>query len=432
MSLQNRSYYQDAYTNTFKANIIEKVEVNGRPAVILDHSYFYPTSGGQPHDTGTLNSVPVIDVLIRPEDDAVLHVLDGDLDVNVETLALSNAETPALSNAEVAVSAQINWTRRFDHMQQHSGQHILSQACIQVAEANTIGFHLSSASVTIDLDTSELSATQITQVEALTNQIIWENRPITIQMVTQAEAQNMAIRKLPILDKQLVRLVEIADFDLTACGGTHVAATGAVGLVKIVKVERRGTNSRITFVCGGRAFADYQQKHFVVGQLMSQLTTGADELATAVTKLQESNKNTSRQLKKQQTQLDQYTAQKLRQQATKIGSTIIVTHVFTDRDPASLRNLGNQFMGDTGTIALLAAINDDKTHLIFCRADDVPGQMNTLLKSALAELGSKSGGGSPNIAQGVAAGRGQIKKAGVETAVANAAKTIVGEINRMG
>lgn len=418
--MEKRSYYQDAYTHTFDAKVIETVEVNGRPAVILDHSYFYPTSGGQPHDSGTLNSVPVIDVLVRPEDDAVLHVLDRDL---IETLALSNVE--------VAVRGQIDWTRRFDHMQQHSGQHILSQAFIQVADANTIGFHLSAASVTIDLDTTELSATQIMQVEALTNQIIWENRPITIQLVTQAEAENMAIRKLPVLDKQQVRLVEIADFDLTACGGTHVAATGAVGLLKIVKVERRSANSRITFLCGERALADYQQKHFVVGQLMAQLTTGADELATAVTKLQDNNKSASRELKKQQTQLDHYAANELHQQATKIGGYTIVTHVFTDRDPGSLRNLGNQFVDAPGTIALFAAINNDKTHLIFCRAADVPSQMNMLLKSALAELGSKSGGGSPNFAQGVAPGSSEIKKVVVETAVANAAKTVVEEINRM-
>ncbi|MCA9949652.1 MAG: hypothetical protein KDE48_08405 [Anaerolineales bacterium] len=419
--MEKRSYYQDAYTHTFEAKIIENVEVNGRPAVILDHSFFYPTSGGQPHDTGLLNSVSVLDVLVRPEDDAVLHVLDEDL---IETLALNSVEA--------TVSAQINWDRRFDHMQQHSGQHILSQAFIQVAKANTIGFHLSSASVTIDLDTSELSTAQITQVEALSNQIIWENRPITIQIVTQTEAQNMAIRKLPVLEKQLVRLIEIADFDLTACGGTHVAATGAVGLLKIVKVERRGTNSRITFVCGRRALADYQQKHFVVSQLMAQLTTGADELETAVGKLQDNNKSASRELKKQQTQLDQYAANELRQQATKVGGYTIVTHVFTDRDPGSLRNLGNQFVAVPGTIALLATSNNDKTHLIFCRAADAPGQMNTLLKSALAQLGSRSGGGSPNIAQGVAAGCGEIPKEGVETAVANAAETIVEEINRIG
>ncbi len=411
--MEKRSYYQDAYSYTFDAKIIEKVAVNGRFAVILDHSYFYPTSGGQPHDVGTLNAVPVIDVLVRPEDDAVLHVLAGNL-------------------TETAVHGQIDWPRRFDHMQQHSGQHILSRAFIQVANANTIGFHLSTASVTIDLDITVLNPSTITQVEALSNQIIWENRPITIQFVSQTEAKNMAVRKLPSLDKQQVRLVEIADFDLTACGGTHVASTGAVGLLKIVKVERRGTNSRITFVCGGRALTDYQHKHFVVGQLMAQLTTGADGLETAVTKLQENNKSKNRQLKKLQAQLDQYVTRDLRQHATKVGDYKVVTHLFADRDPGSLRQLSKQLVRDAGTIALFAAINSDKTHLIFGRADDAPGQMNTLLKSALAELGSKSGGGSSHFAQGVAAGRGTIKKERVETAVANAAKTIVEEINRMG
>ena len=145
---------------------------------MLDHTYFYPTSGGQPNDRGTIDGIPVIDVNVRKEDGAILHT--------VESIP-----------EKQEVTAVIDWNRRFDHMQQHSGQHILSQAFIQVAGAQTIGFHLSDDSVTIDLDKEDVNQIHITEAERLANEIVWQNRPIVVRWATRQEAQNLPLRKIP-------------------------------------------------------------------------------------------------------------------------------------------------------------------------------------------------------------------------------------------
>ncbi len=407
--MSTRLYYEDAYATQFSAKVIERTQVNGRTALVLDQSYFYPTSGGQPHDNGTLNDVAVVNVLVREEDDAVLHVLNKDLDASL-------------------ISGEINWPRRFDHMQHHSGQHILSQAFIQVAGAETISFHLSPDSVTIDLDKTELSEAEISQAEALTNSIIWENRPVSIRFVTPAEAQTQPLRKIPPLENAKLRLIDIDNFDLTACGGTHVSQTGAVGLLKILKVERRGQKSRVTFCCGGRALADYGLKHEVAGQLSTLLTTGVTEMATAVTKLQDESRQARRQIKKQQIRLSQLEMEHLLHQSQKFGGWKLVTHVFSDENPAEMRAIGQQIAKNSGVVALLGTAGP-KTYLLFCRAVDAPGEMNQLLKSSLTELGSQSGGGTAEIAQG-AAPQAPIKQ--IEAALQNAATKLLGEIGRMG
>ena len=380
-SMNERAYYEDSYTTKFKVNVLERLVHDGRPAVVLDHTYFYPTSGGQPCDLGQMNDVAVVGVLIRPENGAVLHVLENELDGE-------------------QVTAVINWQRRFDHMQHHTGQHILSQAFIQIAAAQTIGFHLSAASVTIDLDKNSLTPATLEEVEQLTNEIIWQNRPVRVRTVNAAEVQTLPLRKIPPVRDGKLRLIEIDDFDLTACGGTHVARTGEIGLLKIIKQERHGEKQRIEFRCGHRALRDFQQKHQIVAQLSAQLTTAATELSTAVAQLQEDNKQSRRQLKKQQVELDRLEVQQLLSQGERHMDTILVTHVFSDRDPGQVRAVGSQLARNEGVVALLAMAGD-RSQLIFCRSQSAPGKMNKLLPIALNELGSQSGGGSDAFAQGV-------------------------------
>ncbi len=378
--MTDRLYYDDAYTTRFAAHAMERVTDNGRFAIILNHTYFYPASGGQPADSGEINGVPVVDVTIRPDDGAVLHW--------VET---------AIEHEEV--TAVIHWPRRFDHMQHHTGQHILSQAFIRIANAQTIGFHMSGESVTIDLDKTTLTTDQIQQVEQLANQIVWENRPIHVRMVTLDEAKKLPLRKLPPIKNGRLRLIDIEDFDLTACGGTHVAQTGAVGLIKIIKQERRNEKLRIEFCCGGRALADYGRKHEVVSQLTTNLTTGQADLVTAVSRLQTENKETRRALRKTRSQLLTAKANQLLAAGQKIGPATIVTHVFDAVDDVDLRVIGSQLAQRPGVVALLG-MGGNKSQLFFCRAKDAPGDMNALLQSALKELGKGGGGGTAVSAQG--------------------------------
>lgn len=377
--MSNRLYYQDAYQTRFQARIVERVEEDGRLAVVLDSTYFYPTSGGQPADRGTLNGQPVADVLVR-EDGAVVHLVEGELWSD-------------------EVTGEIDWQRRFDHMQQHTGQHILSQAFIRVAEAETVSFHLGDASATIDLDNDRLQPNQVEAAELLANRIIWENRPVRVSMVSVAEAEQLALRKLPELPGERVRLIDIDQFDLNACGGTHVAHTGEVGMIKIVRLERQRSHLRATFLCGGRALLDYRQKNSLVNRLSATLTTGADQVEASVNHLREELQASRRQLRHQAGQLIDYEAERLLARTPPGDGLRIVRRAYTDRDPAELRTLANLITATPGSVALLGT-GGQRTQLVLARSEDAPGQMDQLLRQLLPLLGGAGGGGKANFAQG--------------------------------
>jgi alanyl-tRNA synthetase len=403
-----RLYYQNAYTTRFEATIVERVREDGQTAVILDQTFFYPTSGGQPFDNGTIQNIPVHNVTVREKDDAVLHWLD----------------TKELWQDQII--GHINWARRFDHMQQHTGQHILSQSFIQVAQVETAGFHLSENTLTIDLNSSQVGPTQVEEAEYLANQIIWQNRPIHIRSVTVEQAKKLALRKLPPVRQGMLRLIEIDQFDLTACGGTHVRQTGEVGMIKIVKLERQNNQLRVAFVCGQRALHDYRLKNSIVNQLSVELTTGLDDVIPSVLRAKDENKENKRRLKKQQEQLLYFEAAEMIKNGKMVGETAVVTRVFTkeESDPGQLRILGNHLTQNNQVIALLG-LAGDKTQLLFCRSQNAPGEMNQLIKPALQILGSAAGGGSAAMAQG---GGPATNKERVQQAIDKAERLLIGQI----
>jgi alanyl-tRNA synthetase len=376
-----RRYYQDAFTTTFAATVIEKTKKGDQVAVSLDQTYFYPNSGGQPADRGEIGGARVLDVFIREADGAIFHLLERD---------------PANSGP---LQAQIDWTRRFDHMQQHTGQHILSQAFIRMADAETIGFHLSDNSVTIDLDRANLTEEQIAAAETLANAIIWENRPVLIHFVSQEDARHLPLRKLPEATSAQLRLIEIEEFDLTACGGTHVAATGSVGLIKLLKTERRGEKLRVEFVCGRRAWEDYGLRQRVVGELMAEFTTGAEQLTEAVRRLRVEATQMQRALKKARAERQQFEALRLVQEGRRVGDIIVITQVYQPEDEADLPGLARQMNQRDGCLALLG-LAGSKTQLVFTRSPDAPGDMRQVLRAAFSALGQGGGGGSETFAQG--------------------------------
>ncbi len=380
--MQEPIYYTDAYQTTFDANVIESVEENGRFGLILNQTAFYPTSGGQPFDMGTLNEHQVVEVTNRKSDKAIVHWLEEKADLSGP------------------VSGKINWSRRFDHMQQHTGQHMLSQAFIQLADAPTVSFHLSPKTVTIDLDTNELSQDKINEVETYVNQIVWENRPIQIKFVSLEEAQALNVRKLPPVAREKIRLVDITDFDLTACGGTHVTSTGGVGMIKIIKSERQNKKVRITFACGVRALSDYGQKNQITSTLTQQLTTGLEDLVPNIGKMQGDLKQLQKEKKQLQSELVTYQAQEISKTAVSVGNYRRIIHILPDGNQTMLRTLAGSLTQTPQTIALLALIGNGKTQLLFSSSEDVDINMNQLLKGIVAELGSGSGGGKGNTVQG--------------------------------
>src|SRR5262245_3563318 len=264
--MTTRLYYDDAMARTFEATVTgcEPAGGGSRFAVTLDRTAFYPTSGGQPFDTGRLGSQAVIEVL--DEDDTIQHLVDGPLDIGAR------------------VRGEIDWSRRFDHMQQHTGQHILSAAFDRRFGVRTVSFHLGADAATIDL-AREVTPAEIARAEADANQVVWENQPVTIRFVTEEEAAALPLRKEPVRTGRL-RLVEIDGVDLSACGGTHVPDTGRIGQIAVAGWERFKGATRLTFLCGGRALRSHGRLRDLVVGATRTLSVGAAELPAAIERMQ--------------------------------------------------------------------------------------------------------------------------------------------------
>jgi alanyl-tRNA synthetase len=386
-----RLYYTDSYTTAFSAAIIETLTHEGRPAVVLDRTYFYPIGGGQPHDTGRLaliapdaeavTEADVLEVVTRPDDKAVVHVLSQPLPLG-------------------AVAGEINGARRRDFMQQHTGQHILSQAFVQCCQAHTIGFHLGET-VTIDLDKADVDPTALQTVEALANQIIYDNLPVRAYQVDpdSAEALGVRMRGVPdMLTTSGLRVVEIERFDRTACGGTHVRASGEVGMIKVLRTEKYKGGTRVEFVCGRRALTAFEQRVDIINALTAALTCALPDLPAQASKLQEDARLKDKRIKNLAEQLIDYQARDLLAQAELHGGARVIISIVTDGDAGTLRLMAARLTREPGVIALLG-LAGDKTHIVCARSADLPQDMHAWAQQALAALGGR-GGGQPALAQG--------------------------------
>jgi alanyl-tRNA synthetase len=391
--MAGRLYYDDAYATEFRAQVVERLKVSGRAAVILDGTYFYPTAGGQPNDTGTLGSARVVDVQARETDGAVIHVLDREL----------NSDT---------IAGKVDWARRFDLMQNHTGQHILTQAFVQAVGANTLSFHLSDDSVTIDLDQLNIPIDKVQAAEDLANRIVQENRPVRARLIDPNDAEGVRIRKIPErMFTDGLRIIEVEGFDTTACGGTHVKHTGEIAMIKVLRLEKRGDKTRVEFRCGGRALRDYREKNAIVNQLTADLTCSASEIPLVMGKLRDEQRATHQALKSATARLIEYEARELLDTAPHYNELCMVTAVYENRDPNELRLLANALIKTDWTIALLGTAGD-KAQIICARSGNIPHDMNPLLKTALTMLNAR-GGGRPEMAQGggVAASLEQVRAA---------------------
>lgn len=258
--MTHRSYYTDSYTTQFDATLLAVSEHEGRPALLLDQSYFYPTSGGQAHDLGIINQWPVVDVVVG-EDGQVYHIL-----------AALPEDLSAEGALPKAVQGTINWSRRYEHMQQHSGQHLLSQLFYRLLGMETVSVHFGEDESTLDLDAATVTPEQLAQVEQAANDMIYSALPIRSYFVNEAELARVPLRRPPKV-KGEIRIVEIQETDYSACGGTHVRTTAEIGPIKLVRQERRRGQTRVTFLCGKRALADYIHKHELLTQAAAIYST---------------------------------------------------------------------------------------------------------------------------------------------------------------
>ncbi len=397
--MTERLYYQDSYSKRFSAHLSERITWEGRPALVLDRTAFYPESGGQPADRGSLEGIKVLDVVVRESDNVIVHLLADDWPDD-------------RSAAGVAVEGEIDWPRRFDHMQQHTGQHILSAAFEQLLDADTVGFHLGAESSTVDVDVARLEPSDMEAVEALANRVVWADCPVSVRIVSPNELAAYALRRPPVVEGD-VRLVEIAapslspsasageTFDVNPCGGTHVARTGEIGLIKVVRLEYRGDETRVEFLCGERALRDYRVKNEILHRLAGMLTVGYWELDQAIERLQDEGKQLRRDLRQASQRLQEMEADVLATNADDHGPYRVVCHVWPQpgKPPGDLRGLAQQLMSHPGMLVLLASITAGRTHLCFARSEEVDVDVSHLLRAASTQLEGK-GGGQPQLAQG--------------------------------
>jgi alanyl-tRNA synthetase len=288
----------------------------------------------------------------------------------------------------------VDWARRLDHIQQHTGQHILSQAFVKLFNAPTKGFRVMDASCEIDVELKNPTTEIIERAVELANNVIWEDRSITILNVTSEQAAELSLRKEPAREGEL-RLIEIEGFDLTPCGGTHAYRTGEVGMIAVRSWERAKGLTRMEFVAGTRALADYRKANKSAREMAALFSTGRDDAPQLAAQMVEENKELHRRVRMLEEVAAGVEAEKLLASA----EAGIVVQVFEGRDAESLKKLAHALMTKPGTVALLGSRDKDTARLVFARSPDAPGDMSMLMREACTMLDGR-GGGKPEMAQG--------------------------------
>ena len=371
-----RIYYAEPSCRTFDAVVVRALDYEGRPGVILDRTAFYPTSGGQPFDTGRLGTARVLETLDL--DDDVVHLLSA---------PLAEGER---------VRGDIDWMRRFDHMQQHTGQHLLSAAFDRLCGNRTVSFHMGAEGSTIDLE-PEASPDDIDRAVDAANAVVWENRPVSIRFVSSAEASRLPLRKEPAREGVL-RLIEIADFDLSACGGTHVNSTGAIGVIGVIGVERFRGASRLSFVCGGRALQALHLHRDVVAASVRVLSVVPQELPAAIECLQMEAKELRRTIARQQEALAVHEAARLIAGASDTAGGRVIVERLEGWDAAGLKTIASAITAQATSAVVLLSVPSPAA-VVVARSPGVTVDATRVLKELLAKFGGR-GGGKPDLAQG--------------------------------
>lgn len=382
--MTERLYYTNSYLRQFEA----KVSVRGDDPrrVYLERTAFYPTSGGQPFDTGTIETaggelLRVVDVI--EEGDRIAHVLD-----RVPPLPLDSG---------ASVKGQIDWARRFDHMQQHSGQHLLSALFYDMLGLATLSVHFGGESSTLDLDTGALALEQIRAVEERANASVWENLPVSAAV--QPEGAELPLRKASQRSGPL-RVVEIEGLDRSACGGTHVSRTGEIGPIALRKLDRVRKSVRVEFLCGLRATRRARADYELVSDLSASLGTSITGLPETVAARMRDLSENSAELRSAREQLDEYRARELHQSASELPGrpgTRFTRLQQPDGSVQELRGLAQRYAALPG--GLLVATVQTPPSLLIAAAESSGMDARALLQQALAKSAGR-GGGSPRLAQG--------------------------------
>jgi len=370
-----RLYYEDASTRAFQAEVLESRADGDVSLVLLDSTAFYPGGGGQPSDRGTIGERRVLDV--TEEAGRIWHRVDGPL-------------APG-----VAVAGSLDWGRRMDHMQQHTGQHILSRAFVEVARADTRSFHMGEEAVTIDVDHPGPDPALLARVEDRANDVVWADGDVVTRVVSMEEAVRFPLRKAPDVEGP-IRVVEIGGFDWSACGGTHVRRSGQVGLIAILGTEKYKGGTRVSFVCGRRALDRLRTADARLRELCRSFTTGEDDLPRAVARLREERERLDRRLKPLLAESLEREASDLVDGAERGASGPVVTRHFPERDPAEVGLLASMISARGGIALLVAGGDTPRAHFSAPKGTISVGG----ILAALNRTHGAKGGGRPESAQG--------------------------------
>jgi len=397
-----RIYYRNPMQLEFDAKVVEVAPAREQFAVVLDRTAFYPTSGGQVFDTGRLlfsgHRANVIEVAEREDDGAVVHFL-----APPEAATAPGPDVPGASEWLKALSVgsevrgEIDGERRRDHMQQHTGQHVLSAAFVRLYNFATVSFHMGAESCTIDLDTPSITREQIVEAEKLANEVIWEDRQVEIRFCSVAEAKTLGLRKLPPREGEM-RLIEVRDFDLCACGGTHVARTGQIGAIQIRKSEKVRQGARLEFVCGLRAVGAARKDFETLTSAAELFSTHIHELPAQIRKALDESKAASRGRAKLLEEIAEYEADKLSQSAEPHGDYVVATQIYPDRDAGFIKLVAQKFTAATKGVVLLGALDGQPT-VVLSQNPALAFNCGAMIKDALAAVGAR-GGGPRDMAQG--------------------------------
>ena len=384
--MTKRLYYTDTFLHEFEGTVTDVI--NGdKPAIKLDQTAFYPTSGGQVFDQGT----------VRGESGEV-RVEQVEETENGEIVHYINPADVTNIRAGMKVRGTIDTFRRRDHMQQHSGQHVLSAAFERLYKMPTVSFHMGTETSTIDLATAAINDEQLKRAEALANQVVFENRPVGIRFVSLEEAKQLGLRKLPDVGKDELRLIDITDFDLCACGGTHVQSTAQIGMILVRKSEKVKQGFRIEFVCGDRSLRIARKDFETLTQAAMLYSAGLYEVPQNIRKSLEEIKSAQKQQHKLLEELAEWWAEKLFGAAESNRKCKLVKQVFGDRDLAFVKLLAQKLSKHAGVVALLGT-TQGQSALVFARSADVELDVSALMKEVMTAVGGR-GGGSKDLAQG--------------------------------
>src|SRR5580700_5248920 len=383
--MTDRLYYHDSFLYDFDAEVSELL-TSPRPALILDRTAFYPTSGGQVFDTGWITSgeskLRVTEVA-DTEDGKVIHYLEATKDLQPGT----------------RVHGQVDAARRRDHMQQHSGQHVLSAAFVRLHNMHTVSFHMADDYCSIDLDTPTLTQKQIESAERLANEIILENRPVDIRFVSREEAGKLGLRKVPVADRDELRIIDIRDWDLSACGGTHVTQTGQIASVLLRKAEKVRQGWRVEFVAGQRAVATARRDFTATTETAALFSAHIYDVPQQAQKSLDELRSWRKQWERSQEELAAAQAAALLAETPEIKGRKIVVQSLADREMNFVKLLAQKLTRLSPSAVALLATTSPQPSLVFAQSAGQPFDMGALMKETMSKLGGR-GGGSKDMAQG--------------------------------